>query len=126
MKLTKSKINPICYDLEGDPASVSVRIAVHAGHAATRKEIEQEIVDACNSHAALTDENAKLRADLNAVNELAREFGYGQGELDTDLAGCLRKSCDDLRAEVERLKSQKCGHDTAKEYSRQAQESPDA
>lgn len=32
------------------------------------------------------------QATLEAVNALAREFGFGQGELDDDLAGCLRQA----------------------------------
>lgn len=32
----------------------------------------------------------RLKADLESVNAIGRELGYGQGELDNDLAGCLR------------------------------------
>lgn len=53
----------------------------------------------------LTAENAALRTDLEAVNAFARTLGYGQGELDGDLAGCIAKSFDALRAEVAEFKS---------------------
>jgi alkanesulfonate monooxygenase SsuD/methylene tetrahydromethanopterin reductase-like flavin-dependent oxidoreductase (luciferase family) len=40
-----------------------------------------------------------LYVDLEAVNILARAFGWGQGELDDDLADCLRQSIDRLTRE---------------------------
>lgn len=50
--------------------------------------------------ATLTDERDQLRRELEKVNALAREFGWGQGELDEDLAGCLRKSVDRFSSEL--------------------------
>lgn len=49
-------------------------------------------------------ERDQLRSELESINALAREFGYGQGELDEDLAGCLRRSIDQLRTKVEQYK----------------------
>lgn len=33
-----------------------------------------------------------MQAILESVNALAREFGFGQGELNDDLADCLRQA----------------------------------
>lgn len=44
-------------------------------------------------------EATEFRETLEAVNELGRSWGYGQGELDADLAGCLRAKFDALDAE---------------------------
>lgn len=46
---------------------------------------------------------AELRNDLEKVNVLGRSLGYGQGELDDDLAGCLIKSVDGLLKANSRL-----------------------
>lgn len=43
--------------------------------------------------------------DLEACNSLAREFGYGQGELDNALAGCLRKSVESLTRERDAMRT---------------------
>lgn len=43
-------------------------------------------------------EVAELRETLEAVNALGRSWGYGQGELDADLIGCLRAKLDSLAA----------------------------
>lgn len=48
---------------------------------------------------------ALLRSQLAAAK--AREFGYGQGELDEDLAGCLRKSVDRLSKELAAAKGER-------------------
>lgn len=37
-------------------------------------------------------ETEGMRRDLEAVNAVGRRLGYGQGELDDDLAGCLERS----------------------------------
>jgi hypothetical protein len=39
-----------------------------------------------------------LRAELEAVNALGRQWGFGQGELDDDLAGCLARKLAAERA----------------------------
>lgn len=56
--------------------------------------------------AAKLAELTAARAEIEKVNALAREYGFGQGELDDDLAGCLRKGIEReltaARAEVER------------------------
>ena len=51
----------------------------------------------------LRKDNEKLSFDrpdptLHAVNAVMREWGYGQGQLDDDLAGCVRELIDRLRA----------------------------
>lgn len=56
----------------------------------------------------VVDDRDEMRKSLESVNELARAYGYGQGELDEDLAGCLRKLLNQLteaKAEVERLRA---------------------
>lgn len=42
----------------------------------------------------------QMAVDLNAVNSFARSLGYGQGQLDEDLAGCIAKSFGDLTAQL--------------------------
>jgi hypothetical protein len=50
-------------------------------------------------HAVISQaELARLRAELEAVNALGRQWGYGQGELDDDLAGCLARRMESERA----------------------------
>lgn len=34
---------------------------------------------------------SELEADIHVVNDFVREFGYWQGEIDSDLSGCLRR-----------------------------------
>lgn len=41
--------------------------------------------------AALKAERDRYKTELESINSILRECGYGQGELDDDLAGCLRK-----------------------------------
>lgn len=60
----------------------------------------------------LSGKREELRQSLESVNELAREYGFGQGELDEDLTGCLRKSIEqqsnqltEARAEAEMLRA---------------------
>lgn len=70
--------------------------------------------DVLNAEAEVAD----LRKDLEAVNAIGRHYGYGQGDLDNDLAGCLQQTIEHLQlkfdtaeklqleraAEVERLR----------------------
>lgn len=44
--------------------------------------------------AAAREQIQRQQATLEAVNAVARDEGYGQGELDEDLAGCLKRSLD--------------------------------
>jgi hypothetical protein len=44
--------------------------------------------------------------ELQKINELARSFGYGQGELDCDLSGCLSKSIKQMEAQLATAKAE--------------------
>ena len=60
------------------------------------KRLHLATIDRCER---LEQQLAECRSDLEAVNALAREYGYGQGDLDDDLAGCLRERLERLKAE---------------------------
>lgn len=62
----------------------------------------------------LRERLAELSQTVERVNAIARTFGFGQGELDDDLAGCLRRGIermDERLAEVDRLKDQLASND---------------
>lgn len=56
-------------------------------------------VRGCEVIERLRAELDAANAQLESINALAREYGYGQGELDDDLAGCVRKILANARAE---------------------------
>jgi hypothetical protein len=53
----------------------------------------------------LRDRNAFLQGELEKVNELGRLWGFGQGELNDDIADCLRTVIDRLAAELAELRA---------------------
>jgi len=68
---------------------------------------------AVQAQARLTE----LEGDLESVNSLARDLGYGQGEIDTDIAACLREAIaridlrrKELEGENARLRQQDEAH----------------
>jgi len=105
----RAVIDKVCYAAEQAEAELAEAVA-------TNKHLKE-----CNERLVvpgLSDkENAKLReqlatvkadnSELQKVNNLARTFGYGQGELDDDLSGCLSKSIKNLEQKLAAICSAK-------------------
>lgn len=54
-------------------------------------------VERLSSYDEMAAEMANMRLELEQVNALVREFGYGQGEIDAGIADCLRHIIESLR-----------------------------
>jgi hypothetical protein len=73
--------------------------AIDGNHDKGAAELAEQLIARGWHPAPAGEREAKT---LESINALVREFGFGQGELDDDLAGCLRRAVD---GQAERFKA---------------------
>ncbi len=80
-------------ELSGKSIFGAYALGYDAATAKLRAELDEQI----NGNKRLADLAAKLREDINRLNQMLRDKGYGQGEIDAYVAQC---------EEIDKLKAQ--------------------